>query len=387
MRRQALAPARREGRDAAGWRFREAFADGARHLRADGDGDRARPGARPRLASASRRGSQRAPRDRRDPALRRPLPARRRRRAADAAEGERLIRAPRRRSPSVERSAAAISSAPCFSHSNFLGIPPEDSTLEKSRVVDPAGALRAHRLLRRRHARTARRAILEASHYVELYDDELDEEVYRIGVHTLPAWLPDDMEPAACVAGLEKVVAGLLAPDRFVLTLGGEHSIAPGPIRAHHAQAPEDVGPPLRRPRRPARRVRGTEELARLRRAPLGRARHPVGPRRHPLDLEGGDRLRPQERDDDRLQPRDAPLRRLDGEGAGASSRARSTSPSTWTSSTARSCPRTGTPEPGGGTYDQALVDPAARGLGAADHRRRRGRARPAARATGPPTS
>ena len=50
-------------------------------------------------------------------------------------------------------------------------------------------------------------AILEASHYVELYDDELDEEVYRIGVHTLPAWLPDDMEPAACVAELEAAVA------------------------------------------------------------------------------------------------------------------------------------------------------------------------------------
>ncbi|MET0619456.1 MAG: agmatinase, partial [Thermoanaerobaculia bacterium] len=81
-------------------------------------------------------------------------------------------------------------------------------------------------------------AILEASHYVELYDDELDEEVYRIGIHTLPGWLPDDMEPASAVAGLEKVVAGLLSPKRFILTLGGEHSIAPAPIRAHHAKHP-----------------------------------------------------------------------------------------------------------------------------------------------------
>ena len=81
-------------------------------------------------------------------------------------------------------------------------------------------------------------AILEASHYVELYDDELDEEVFRIGIHTLPGWLPDDMEPASAVAELEKVVAGLLSPKRFVLTLGGEHSIAPAPIRAHHAKHP-----------------------------------------------------------------------------------------------------------------------------------------------------
>jgi agmatinase len=125
-----------------------------------------------------------------------------------------------------------------FLHSNFLGIPPEESTLEKSKAL----------ILPVPYERTVSYgvgtkngpgAILEASHYVELYDDELDEEVWRIGVHTLPAWLPDDMEPAACVAGLEELVAGLLRPGRFVLTLGGEHSIAPGPIRAHHKKHPE----------------------------------------------------------------------------------------------------------------------------------------------------
>jgi agmatinase len=123
-------------------------------------------------------------------------------------------------------------------HSNFLGIPPEDSTLEKSRAV----------ILPVPYERTVSYgvgtkngpgAIIEASHYVELYDDELDEEVYRVGIHTLPAWLPDDMEPAACVAGLEEHVAGLMRPNRFVLTLGGEHSIAPGPIRAHFAKHPK----------------------------------------------------------------------------------------------------------------------------------------------------
>jgi agmatinase len=82
-------------------------------------------------------------------------------------------------------------------------------------------------------------AIIEASHYAELYDDELDEEVHRIGIHTLPPWLPEDMEPQACVEGLEKVVAELLAQGRFVLTLGSERSIAPGPIRAHRAVYPK----------------------------------------------------------------------------------------------------------------------------------------------------
>jgi agmatinase len=127
-----------------------------------------------------------------------------------------------------------------YLHSNFLGIPPEDSTLEKSRAL----------ILPVPYERTVSYgvgtkngpgAIIEASHYVELYDDELDEEVYRVGIHTLPAWLPDDMEPAACVAGLEEQVSGLLRTNssRFVLTLGGEHSIAPGPIRAHFAKFPK----------------------------------------------------------------------------------------------------------------------------------------------------
>jgi agmatinase len=124
-----------------------------------------------------------------------------------------------------------------FLSSNFLGIPPEDSTLEKSRVVIlPVPYERT--VSYGPGTRNGPGAIIEASHYVELYDDELDEETYRIGIHTLESWLPEDMEPAGCVRELEKVVAGLLSPGRFLLTLGGEHSIAPGPIKAHHTQHP-----------------------------------------------------------------------------------------------------------------------------------------------------
>jgi agmatinase len=81
-------------------------------------------------------------------------------------------------------------------------------------------------------------AIIEASRYVELYDDELDEEVAKVGIHTMAPWLPDRMDPEACVEGLEGIVSELLTHPRFVLTLGGEHSIATGPVRAHHARYP-----------------------------------------------------------------------------------------------------------------------------------------------------
>lgn len=124
-----------------------------------------------------------------------------------------------------------------FLSSNFLGIPEADNGLETSRVVVlpvPYERTVSYGV----GTRNGPAAILEASHYVELYDDELDEEVAGVGIHTLPPWLPDRMEPDACVEGLEKIVSEILVRPRFVLTLGGEHAIATGPIRAHHARYP-----------------------------------------------------------------------------------------------------------------------------------------------------
>ena len=125
-----------------------------------------------------------------------------------------------------------------FLSNNFLGIPEAENSLETSRVVVlpvPYERTVSYGV----GTRNGPAAILEASHYVELYDDELDEEVARVGIHTLPPWLPDRMEPDACVEGLEGIVSELLAKPRFVLTLGGEHAIATGPVRAHHRRYPD----------------------------------------------------------------------------------------------------------------------------------------------------
>ena len=124
-----------------------------------------------------------------------------------------------------------------FLSKNFLGIPESENTLEKSRVVVlpvPYERTVSYGV----GTRNGPAAILEASRYVELYDDELDEEIARVGIHTLPPWLPDRMEPEAAVRALEGVVSELLAHPRFVLTLGGEHAIATGPIRAHRSRYP-----------------------------------------------------------------------------------------------------------------------------------------------------
>lgn len=87
-------------------------------------------------------------------------------------------------------------------------------------------------------ARRGPAAIIEASRYIELYDQELDGDVSRAGVHTLPALeLTRDGAPAAMAelaSAYARVVEGL--EDRFLIMLGGEHAISAPAIRTHAAR-------------------------------------------------------------------------------------------------------------------------------------------------------
>jgi agmatinase len=77
-------------------------------------------------------------------------------------------------------------------------------------------------------------AIIEASANMELYDIETDSEVYRRGIFTdkpvegLSA--PDDV-----VEKVTNKVQYHIEKDKFVIVIGGEHSISIGSIRAHAA--------------------------------------------------------------------------------------------------------------------------------------------------------
>jgi agmatinase len=77
-------------------------------------------------------------------------------------------------------------------------------------------------------------AILEASRYVELYDQELDGEPWTSGIATLPQLQLTGAGPAAAMAELREAYDRVLeaAGDRFVLMLGGEHSLSGPPIQA-----------------------------------------------------------------------------------------------------------------------------------------------------------
>src|SRR5687767_3355959 len=75
-------------------------------------------------------------------------------------------------------------------------------------------------------------AIIEASRYIELYDQELDEEPYEVGIATLPALELTGAGPEEAVRELREAYDKILdaGKDKFVIALGGEHSISSAPI-------------------------------------------------------------------------------------------------------------------------------------------------------------
>ncbi len=76
-------------------------------------------------------------------------------------------------------------------------------------------------------------AIVDASRNLELYDDETDTELFKVGIHTLPVFEPR-ATPDAMMDGLYERTRELLADDdRFLCMLGGEHSVSAPVIRAH----------------------------------------------------------------------------------------------------------------------------------------------------------
>ena len=82
-------------------------------------------------------------------------------------------------------------------------------------------------------------AILEASRYVELWDQELQRNPSVVGVHTFPALELTREGPGPAMGELEEAYGELLRAleGRFPIMLGGEHSISAPAIRAvaaHH---------------------------------------------------------------------------------------------------------------------------------------------------------
>jgi len=76
------------------------------------------------------------------------------------------------------------------------------------------------------------RAMVGASQQVELYDEELGRESFRAGIATLDPLEPDARGPAEMQARVYAAARHIVREGKFLISLGGEHSITAGLVRA-----------------------------------------------------------------------------------------------------------------------------------------------------------
>lgn len=77
-------------------------------------------------------------------------------------------------------------------------------------------------------------AILNASHYVEFFDEELNRELcFEKGIASIKKLDFKGKKGKAALDLIYKNVDTLIKDKKFVVTLGGEHSISTAPIKAH----------------------------------------------------------------------------------------------------------------------------------------------------------
>jgi agmatinase len=84
--------------------------------------------------------------------------------------------------------------------------------------------------------RNGPREILEASSHMELWDEEVGADVHGVGIFTLPAMELPFGEMPPLVDEIGRVAAEILSRDKFLVTLGGEHSITPPLVAAAAAR-------------------------------------------------------------------------------------------------------------------------------------------------------
>ena len=80
-------------------------------------------------------------------------------------------------------------------------------------------------------------AIIDASRNMELYDEETDAEVYKLGIHTLDESTPLD-PPERMMNSLYDRAKELVQAGKFIAMIGGEHSVSAPVIRAHAEKYP-----------------------------------------------------------------------------------------------------------------------------------------------------
>ncbi|MEM8963399.1 MAG: agmatinase [Acidobacteriota bacterium] len=116
----------------------------------------------------------------------------------------------------------------------FLGVdPPADPSTARS-VIVPVPFERTVSYGRGTNRGPA--AVLTASQQVELWDEELEREPADHGVLTTPAIEPGAFDLSAALDEIENRLHDEMSDERFVVAVGGEHSLSIAAIRAAHAR-------------------------------------------------------------------------------------------------------------------------------------------------------
>lgn len=119
----------------------------------------------------------------------------------------------------------------------FAGLGPPYSDLQKAKAVvlpvpyDSTSEWRSG-------SRHGPQAIIDASEYLELYDLDLDREIYKAGICTLPRVEPLLGSPQGMIDRVYQIVRDLVQKGKFVVLLGGEHSLSLGAVRAFKEALP-----------------------------------------------------------------------------------------------------------------------------------------------------
>jgi agmatinase len=120
---------------------------------------------------------------------------------------------------------------------NFLGLTPEEAEYENARVVILPVAYDAT-VSYKSGTKYGPSAIIAASREVETYDPATGRDIGEIGIHTALEIEAESDGPGRMIDVVEREVARHLQNDKYVVMLGGEHSLTTAPVRAHKAKYP-----------------------------------------------------------------------------------------------------------------------------------------------------
>jgi agmatinase len=112
----------------------------------------------------------------------------------------------------------------------FCGLPNNDNDYEQASIVIlPIPFDKTSTWLKGADKGPA--AIIEASAYLELYDIETDSEVFRKGIFT--AKPVQSASSSALIKKTDLTVSKYLKDNKFIVALGGEHSVSIGVIKSY----------------------------------------------------------------------------------------------------------------------------------------------------------